>query len=135
MRWPLFQYWQGYWNMGQPMIPLPGYVVMTDRANGARYYLGHTGTTPALAIALVPWDNTIRLPFRDYGSRDGPYLNLGTVRLFITSGVLTAEDGTSGAISDPRVFTRRAFERRLLEITAPLTWKVGDALVFTETTT
>lgn len=131
--WPSYPFWRGYWNMGRPRLPLPPYVVMTDRSTGIDYFLGQEGSPGSMAVSLEHWDGTIRQPFHDYGPDGGPYLNGGKVKLYIDEATLHAVVGTA-AISDPRVFTRDdAFGRRLLEITAPINWKLGDPLTYTET--
>lgn len=130
--WPRVPYWGGYWNWGRPLIPLPSYVVMVDRATLAQFYLGQTGTPGSMSVLMVPWDGTIRQPFTLFHSRMGPYLN-GHARLYSNNGVLAVEDTTPPAgVYDHRVFTRDgAFGRHLIEITLtePLT------LTYTETNT
>jgi hypothetical protein len=122
--WPRVPYWGGYWNWGRPLIPLPSYIVLTDRATGALLYLGQTGSVGSLSVLLVPWDGTIRQPATVFGPQDGPYLN-GHARLYSQNGTLAVEDTSPPAgIYDHRVFTRDgAFGRHLLEITLtePLT--------------
>ena len=130
-KWPSYRFWNGFWNMGRPRLPLPGYVVMTDRATGIDYFLGQEGDPGSMAVSLEHWDGTIRQPFHDYGLDGGPYLAQGTVKLFIDEQTLLAETG-DGKISDPRIFTRSDFERHLIELSAPVGWKPGDALVYTE---
>lgn len=126
--WPSYKFWRGYWNFGRPRLPLPGYVVMTDRSTGVEYYLGQEGA----AVSLEHWTGLIRQPFHDYGPDGGPYLNAGAVKLFIDEETLMAEPSSEN-ISDPRVFTRdEAFGRHLIEITAPVDWQAGDPLTYTE---
>lgn len=130
--WPSFPFWRGYWNMGRPRLPLPGYVVMTDRSTGVDYFLGQEGTPGSMTVSLEHWDGTIRQPFHDYGPDGGPYLNGGTVKLFIDEETLM-EEAADGTISDPRIFTRDdAYGRHLIELTAPNGWTPGTPLVFTE---
>lgn len=130
--WTKLPFWNGFWNMGRPRIPLPGYVVMTDRSTGIDYFLGQEGDPGSMAVSLEHWDGTIRQPFHDYGPDGGPYLNSGRVKLYIDEQTLLAQDA-DGTISDPRVFTRDgAFGRHVLEITAPANWKPGDPLTYTE---
>lgn len=131
--WPKRAFWNGFWNMGRPRFPLPGYVVMTDRSTGVEYYLGQEGDEGSMAVSLEHWDGSIRQPFHDYGPDGGPYLNGGKVKLFIDEETLETEAADSG-ISDPRIFTRdEAFGRRLIEITASEGWVAGDPLTYTET--
>lgn len=131
--WPSFPFWRGYWNMGRPRLPLPPYVVMTDRSTGVDYYLSQEGDPGSMAVSLEHWDGTIRQPFHDYGPDGGPYLNDGRVKLYIDEQTLLATSA-DGSISDPRVFTRdAAFGRHLLELTAPADWEPGDPLIYTET--
>jgi hypothetical protein len=122
--WPRVPYWGGYWNWGRPLIPLPSYIVLTDRATGALLNIGQTGSVGSLSVLLVPWDGTIRQPATVFGPQDGPYLN-GHARLYSQNGTLAVEDTSPPAgIYDHRVFTRDgAFGRHLLEITLtePLT--------------
>lgn len=130
--WPSLPFVRGFWNMGRPRLPLPGYVVMTDRSTGVDYYLGQEGSPGSMAVSLEHWDGTIRQPFHDYGPDGGPYLNSGRVKLFIDEETLIAE-AADGTISDPRIFTRDgAFGRHVLELSAPDDWQTGDPLVYTE---
>lgn len=130
--WPSYPFWRGFWNMGRPRIPLPGYIVMMDRSTGIDYYLGQEGGPGSMAVSLEHWDGSIRQPFHDYGPDGGPYLNGGKVKLYIDEETLHATASDTG-ISDPRLFTRQAFERRLIEITAADDWQNGDPLTYTET--
>lgn len=131
--WPSYPNWRGFWNMGRPVKPLPPYVTLVDRVTGVDYYLSQTGSPGSMALSLVPWTGLIRQPFHDYGMDGGPFLN-GIVKLYVANGALAGElIADPIAIWDPRIFTRdAAFGRHLLEITAPLTWKVGDPFIYTE---
>lgn len=131
MLWPSYKFWGGWWNMGRPARPLPGYVVMTDRATGVDYFLGQEGSSGSMSVLLEHWDGTIRQPFHDYGLDGGPYLDQGRVKLYIEDETLLAETG-DGTISDPRIFTRDAFVRHIIELSAPAGWVPGDPLVYTE---
>lgn len=130
--WPRVPYWGGFWNWGRPLIPLPSYIVMTDRGDGNLYYISQTGSPGSMSIQMVLWDGTIRQPFTTFGPNDGPYLN-GHGRLYSQNGVLNVEDTVpASGVYDRRVFSRdAAFGRHLIEITLtePLT------LTYTETDT
>jgi hypothetical protein len=104
---------------------------MTDRATGVDYYLSQEGSPGSMSVLLEHWDGSIRQPFHDYGLDGGPYLAQGKVKLFIDEETLLAE-AADGSISDPRIFTRDAFNRHLLELSAGDDWNPGDPLVFTE---
>lgn len=116
--WPRSERVGGYHNMGRPQVPpLPAFVVMEDRVTGTQYVLGLTGDSPTLALDVSATLPAERLR-RDFGPMEGPYLR-GNIRLYISSGTLTAEVVyPSPGIWGPRVFARRANERTLLEITA-----------------
>ena len=129
--WTRLKYWGGYWNWGRPLQPLPSYIVLTDRATGALYYISQSGSLGSLTISLTPWTGAIIQPNTIFGPNDGPYLN-GHIRLFSNNGVLQSEDTNPPAgIYDHRVFSRDgAFGRHLVEITANEPW--NGTLVYTE---
>lgn len=121
----------GYTDMGGVRVPpLPMFIIMEDRASTLPYVLTHTGTYPALVFSA-----SLTLPstteYTRYGPYAGPYLN-GNIRLFINGGVLNAEFAqATGKVSTQKVLTRRGVEDTLIWITAPTTWKEGDALTYT----
>lgn len=118
----------GFLYMGQVQIPpIPNYIVMIDRVTGVNMLLSFSGGSPVMT-AGVPATPDYTL----YGSRAGPYLN-GNIRLFSSSGTLSAEliSATDLSVGNARVIARVAGSTTGLEVTAPLTWKAGDALVYT----
>lgn len=124
----------GLWPMGRPRVPpLPQAIIMTDRSNGTLYMLGQTGSPGSLVFTLTTslWQHPDRVIF---GPEEGPYLPLEdrSVRLYINGGNFLGEFYDPPYLQSPRVLTRRAWQRRLLEVTAPAGWKPGDQFNLTE---
>lgn len=125
----------GYLDMGRPQIPpLPPYTVFTDRADGeTQWLLTFEGTAPDYVVVLD--DDLPRTPDVEfYDPFDGPYLRRGTVRLFVSDGVLQAEavaEQADGHITNRRIFARVGRTKVWLEITVPDDWEDGDPIVIT----
>jgi hypothetical protein len=125
----------GLWNMGRPRVPpLPAAIIMTDRTTGTLYQLSQLGDPGSLTLNVTT--TLQQQPDKSFfGPNDGPYLprtpDLG-VRLWLDNGTLKGELYQPPLISGPRVLTRKAWKRVLLEITVGPDWQPGDPFVFTE---
>lgn len=120
-----------YTDLGPVQIPpLPQNIVMQDRVTFEMYFLTQTGDPGSLDLLL----STVVPSQPDtvfYGPYAGPYLN-GNIRLYVESGILLGELVGPDANFQQRVLTRRGSETILLEVTAPVGWRPGDALLLEE---
>lgn len=107
--------------------PLPQFIVMIDRVDGLRRVLTHDGATVSLSTT-IPAGKELTV----FGPYEGPYLN-GNIRLYSSSGTLSAVevDVSIARYYTLAVYARQGNSRTIIEVTAPETWKNGDALVYT----
>ena len=116
--------------------PLPQYIVLTDRATGVQYTLIHDSTGTLIGIT----DDVTTKPDRiTFGPSDGPWLpGDPTIRIIVRNAQLGYETvALPTGVADydqARVLTRRALERKTLEIAIPTGWTEGDMLCYNSIT-
>lgn len=109
----------GMMDWGRVRLPLPRYIVMTDRTTGAQRVLSHNAAADTVdLIALNTAAHSDRVEFDAY---EGPRAESNSnYRLVLDNGALSFEYAPLpvgiGSISQPRILTRRVHQRAALHI-------------------
>ncbi len=103
--------------------PKPGGVAMVDRSNGNSYYVSESSA--ALVMTLVPSNWTYFV----YGANHGPIMLTpdGPIRLFVSGGALDYDNYDGGVRDAPIMTLWLGTTRVIYELTAPASFKRGDA--------
>lgn len=111
----------GYTFMGRPRVPpMPARIALKDRTTGEFKVLSHAaGAGSFVLVDIDPkW-----VDVQKFGPYEGPYS--GNYRLYLDNSVLAFE--LAAGFNSPKILTRRAYDKTVLEITAD----TNGAVVYT----
>lgn len=107
--------------MGRPRVPpMPARLALKDRTTGNFKVLSHSAGAGSFVLADI---NPKWTDVQKFGTHEGPYS--GDYRLYLDNSVLAFE--LAAGFNSPKILTRRAYDKTVLEITAD----TNGAVVYT----